>query len=124
MFYIYSMQGKKQFTQQLFYELSLERLVPQDNFYREVDKVLDLHFLYAATKHFYGTEGQESIDPVVFFKILLVGYLNNLNSDRAMIRFCSNCLDVRLFLGYDLNEELPWHSTISRTRKLFGEEVF
>jgi len=118
------MQGKKQFTQQLFYELSLERLVPQDNFYREVDKVLDLDFLYAATKHFYGREGQESIDPVVFFKILLVGYLNNLNSDRAMVRFCSNCLDVRLFLGYDLNEELPWHSTISRTRKLFGEEVF
>lgn len=118
------MQGKKQFTQQLFYELSLERMVPQDNFYREVDKVLDLHFLYAATKHFYGTEGQESIDPVVFFKILLVGYFNNINSDRAMLRFCSNCLDVRLFLGYDLNEELPWHSTISRTRKLFGEEVF
>jgi IS5 family transposase len=53
-----------------------------------------------------------------------VGYLNNINSDRALIRYCSNCLDVRLFLGYDLNESLPWHSTISRTRQLFGEEVF
>lgn len=60
----------------------------------------------------------------MFFKILLVGYLNNINSDRALIRYCSNCLDVRLFLGYDLNEDLPWHSTISRTRALFGEEVF
>lgn len=55
---------------------------------------------------------------------MLVGYLNSINSDRALIRYCSNCLDVRLFLGYDLNEELPWHSTISRTRALFGEEVF
>ena len=40
------------------------------------------------------------------------------------MRYCSNCLDVRLFLGYDLNEDLPWHSTISRTRQLLGEEVF
>lgn len=118
------MQGRKEFTPQLFYELSLERLVPQDNFYRRVSADLELHFLYKSTQQFYGTEGPESIDPVVFFKILLVGYLNNINSDRALIRYCSNCLDVRLFLGYDLNEELPWHSTISRTRALFGEEVF
>ncbi|WP_313304079.1 IS1182 family transposase [Empedobacter sp.] len=118
------MQGRKEFTPQLFYELSLDRLVPFDNFYRQVNQVLDLHFLYRSTQKYYGTQGQESIDSVVFFKILLIGYLNNINSDRALIRFCSNCLDVRLFLGYDLNEELPWHSTISRTRALFGEEVF
>ncbi len=118
------MQGRKEFIPQLFYELSLDRLVPVDNFYRRVNLALDLHFLYKSTQKYYGTQGQESIDPVVFFKILLVGYLNNINSDRALIRYCSNCLDVRLFLGYDLNEELPWHSTISRTRALFGEEVF
>lgn len=118
------MQGKKKYAPQLFYELSLERLVPQDNFYRQIEQNLDLHFLYKATKDYYGTEGQQSIDPVVFFKILLVGYLNNINSDRALLRYCSNCLDVRLFLGYDLNEELPWHSTISRTRQLLGEDVF
>ena len=118
------MQGRKHFTPQLFYELSLDRLVPQDNFYRNVDRNLDLHFIYKATSKYYGNEGQQSIDPVVFFRILLVGYLNNINSDRSLMRYCSNCLDVRLFLGYDLDEELPWHSTISRTRQLFGEEVF
>lgn len=85
---------------------------------------LDLHFLYHATKKYYGREGQESIDPVVFFKILLVGYLNNINSDRALLRFCADSLSIRLFLGYDLDEELPWHSTISRTRQLYGKEVF
>jgi len=118
------MQGRKEFTPQLFYELSLDRLVPQENFYRKVNKHLEFHFLYKSTERYYGKEGQQSIDPVVFFKILLVGYLNDINSDRALLRYCSNCLDVRLFLGYDLNEELPWHSTISRTRQLFGEEVF
>lgn len=118
------MQGRKQFTPQLFYNLTLDCLVPEDNFYRKLQQQVNFNFLYKNTVHYYGSEGSKSIDPVVFFKILLVGYLNNINSDRALLRYCSNCLDVRLFLGYDLNEELPWHSTISRTRQLYGEEVF
>jgi transposase len=101
------MQGRKHFTPTLFYQTSLEQLVPQDNFYRHLSQNIDLHYLYKATAPYYGNEGQASIDPVVFFKILLVGYLNNINSDRALLRYCSNCLDVRLFLGYDLDEELP-----------------
>jgi transposase len=118
------MQGKKDFTPRLFYQLSLEKLVPSDDFYRKISRIIDFHFLYKATERYYGTEGNESIDPVVFFKMCMVGYLNNLSSDRALIKFCANCLNIRLFLGYDLDEELPWHSTISRTRKLFGEDVF
>ena len=85
---------------------------------------MDFGFLYTATSRFYGSEGNPSIDPVVFFKVLLMGPLHNISSDRALMRHCSNCLYVRLFLGYDLDEELPWHSTISRTRQLYGEEVF
>jgi transposase len=118
------MQGRQEIQPKLFYQVNLERLVPSDNFYRRLSGCLDFHFLYSSTSRYYGTEGQESIDPVVFFKMLLVGYLNNINSDRRLISFCSNCLDVRLFLKYDLDEPLPWHSTISRTRQLYGEEVF
>jgi transposase len=118
------MQGKKQLTPQLFYNISLATLVPQDNFYRKLNRELDLSFLYAATRGYYGREGQQSIDPVVFFKILLTGYLNNINSDRALLRFCADSLSIRLFLGYDLQEELPYHSTISRTRQLYGEATF
>ena len=118
------MQGRKQFTAKLFYQTSLEDLVPLDNIYRLMNEELDLHYLYQKTSRYYGAEGQESIDPVVFFKILLVGYLNNVNSDRALLRFCSDSLSIRLFLGYDLDEDLPWHSTISRTRQLYGEAVF
>ena len=118
------MQGKKSFTPQLFVSVNLLDLVPADNFYRKLLTELDLHFIYKATQKYYGKEGQESIDPVVFFKILLVGYLNNINSDRQLIAFCSDSLSIRLFLGYDVDEQLPWHSTISRTRGLYGEEVF
>jgi transposase len=118
------MQGRKEYTPKMIYQLHLQELVPLDNFYRQLDAALDLHFLYKATESYYGDEGQESIDPVAFFKICLVGYLNNINSDRKLIEYCSNCLDVRLFIRYDLDEPLPWHSTISRTRQLYGEEVF
>ena len=122
--YIRHMQGKKTYTPKLMYQVHLNSLVPQDNFYRKLDKVLDMGFLYQETSLYYGNEGQESIDPVVFFKICLIGYLNNINSDRRLIEYCSNCLDVRLFLRYDIDESLPWHSTISRTRQLYGEDVF
>jgi transposase len=118
------MQGRKGIQPKMMYQVSLNSLVPEDNFYRKLNRALDLNFLYKETAQYYGTEGQESIDPVVFFKLCLLGYLNNINSDRRLIQYCSNCLDIRLYLQYDIDEELPWHSTISRTRQLYGEELF
>jgi len=53
-----------------------------------------------------------------------VGYLNNINSDRKLIEYYGDSLAIRLFINYDIDETMPWHSTISRTRKLYGEEVF
>jgi hypothetical protein len=64
------MQGLKHFSPQLFYQTSLDSLVPKDNFYRILLQELDLNYLYASTSKYYGREGQESIDPVVFFKII------------------------------------------------------
>ncbi|MEM0544052.1 transposase, partial [Flavobacterium sp. j3] len=101
------MQGKKQLIPELFTTVNIYDLVPTDNFYRRLTTELDLHFIYKATQAYYGKEGQASIDPVVFFKILLVGYLNNLNSDRQLIAYCSDSLSIRLFLGYDIHESLP-----------------
>lgn len=118
------MQGTKQIQPKLLYAITLEQLVPHDNFYRRLKKELQLEWLYKATSKYYGSEGHESIDPVVFFKICLVGYINNINSDRRLVEFCSDSLGIRFFLGYDIDEALPWHSTISRTRQLYGEEVF
>jgi transposase len=118
------MQGKKELTPKLLYHVHLEELVPKDNFYRRLNSEIDMHFLYKGTERYYGTEGQESVDPVVFFKICLVGYLNNIGSDRRLIEYCGDSLAIRLFIKYDIDEPLPWHSTISRTRQLIGEEVF
>jgi transposase len=118
------MQGKKHYTEKLFANFQLSDSVPLDNFYRKLKMLLDLHYLYKLTEKYYGTEGQASIDPVVFFKLILIGYLENLGSDRRIIQTAGMRLDMLYFLGYDIDEPLPWHSTISRTRQLYGEEVF
>jgi transposase len=118
------MQGKKEYQEKLFAHFQMSDRIPNDNFYRRLKVVLDLDFLYPVTKDFYGRSGQKSIDPVVFFKLCLVGYLENIISDRDLIKHCSLRLDILYFLGYDIDEELPWHSTISRTRQLYPETVF
>jgi transposase len=118
------MQGKKQFIEKLFTNFQLSDRVPEDNFYRRLKEMLELQWLYKATKSYYGSEGQQSIDPVVFFKLMLIGYLENLGSDRRIISTVSMRLDMLFFIGYDIDESLPWHSTLSRTRQLYGEELF
>ena len=118
------MQGKKYYQEKLFNQFQLSERVPETNFYRRLKEALDLDFLYPMTKVYYGSSGQKSIDPIVFFKLCLVGYLENVTSDRKLVDHCSLRLDILYFLGYDIDEELPWHSTISRTRQLFPEAVF
>ena len=118
------MQGKKSYTEKLFNSFQLSERVPPDNFYRRLKELIPFQFLYNATDTFYGNEGQKSIDPVVFFKLILVGFLENLNSDRQIIEHSKMRLDILYFIGYDIDEELPWHSTLSRTRQLISEEIF
>ncbi len=118
------MQGKKTYQEKMFTSFQLSEHVPKDNFYRRLKSEIDFHFLYSRTEQFYGSSGQKSIDPVVFFKLCLVGYLENIISDRKLIDHCSLRLDILYFLGYDIDEPLPWHSTMSRTRQLFPESLF
>lgn len=118
------MQGKKEYQEKLFSHFQMSDRIPSHNFYRRLKALLDLDFLYKLTDKYYGSSGQKSIDPVVFFKLCLVGYLENIISDRHLINHCSLRLDILYFIGYDIDEELPWHSTISRTRQLYPESVF
>lgn len=118
------MQGRKAFEEKLFTNFKLSERVPADNFYRKLTETVDLRFLRKTTAPYYGTEGQESIDPIVFFKLILIGYFENLGSDRRIINTVSMRLDMLFFIGYNIDEPLPWHSTLSRTRQLYGDHVF
>ena len=118
------MQGKKTYAEQLFTGFQLSDHVPEDNFYRRLKSVLDLRFMRKLTAPYYGTCGQKSIDPEVFIKIMLVGYLENILSDRKLMSHCAMRMDILFFLGYNIDEPLPWHSTLSRTRALLPDSVF
>lgn len=118
------MQGCKSFEEKLFYTFSLSDRIPENNFYRRLKSILDLSFIRKYTIHYYGKEGQSSIDPVVFFKLMLIGYMENIASDRKIVEQASMRMDMLYFLNYNIDEPLPWHSTLSRTRKLYGEELF
>ena len=118
------MQGKKHYQPKLFTTFHLADRIPENNFYRRLKSVLDLDFVYKATRAYYGSCGQKSIDPTVFFRLCLVGYLENIVSDRQLIQHAAMRLDILYFLDYDIDDELPWHSTISRTRDMFPDVLF
>ena len=118
------MIGKKDYQEKLFLSFSLTDRIPEDNFYRRLKRILDLHFIRKMARPYYGSEGQKSIDPTVFFRLMLIGYLENIVSDRQLMEHVSMRLDLLYFIDYDIDEPLPWHSTISRTRKLLPNAVF
>lgn len=118
------MQGRKDDREKLITSFQLSSCIPKHNFYRRLKETLDLTFLYEHTRECYGSTGNPSIDPVVFFKFMLIGYLENITSDRKLIEHCSMRMDMLYFLGYSIDEPLPWHSTLSRTRQLYPETLF
>jgi transposase len=118
------MQGKKDFHDKVSTHFRLSERVPKHNFYRRLGDVLDWEFLRQQTRPVYSHTGQPSLDPVVFFKLVLVGRLENIVSDRRLVEQCALRLDILYFLGYEVDEDLPWHSTISRTRQLYPAAVF
>ena len=118
------MQGKKQYLDKEVARFRLSERVPPHNLYRRLAELVDWSFLYDETRALYSHTGQPSLDPVVFFKLMLVGRLENIVSDRRLVEHCALRLDILFFLGYEVDEELPWHSTISRARQLYSTAVF
>ena len=68
--------------------------------------------------------GRPGIDPVVYFKMLMVGFFENIGSERGIAERCSDSISIRAFLGYDLTETTPDHSTLSIIRQRLGEEIY
>jgi transposase len=118
------MMGFKERTFAPLIAVSLEELVPQDHFYRHLHQVLDLSFVYDLVCESYSVAGRASIDPVVFFKLQLVMFFEDIRSERLLMRQVADRLSVRWYVGYDLDEPLPDHSTLSKIRTRYGLSVF
>ena len=104
--------------------MSLEDLVPHDHFYRHVERTIDLAFVRELVEKTYAGSGRPSIDPIAFFKLQLVLFFEGLRSERQLMRHAADRLSIRWFLGYDLGEPLPDHSSLTRIRTRYGLEVF
>ncbi len=105
-------------------QMSLEELVPHDHFYRHLERTLDLSFVREFVHETYANGGRPSIDPIVFFKLQLVMFFEGIRSERQLMRHAADRLSVRWYLGYDLSEPLPQHSSLTKIRTRYGIEVF
>jgi transposase len=110
------MMGVQKAEAQLFYEFSLESHVPFDHLLREIDRFLDMDGMREKLRPFYSHAGRPSIDPELIVRMLVVGYVMGIRSERRL------CQDVHLNLAYrwfcrlGLDDKVPDHSTFSRYR--------
>lgn len=119
------MQGRQSGQQELFSTVDLETLIPKDHWLRKVDKVLSLEFLYELTQSLYCQDnGRPSIDPVLFFRMPLIGYLFGINSDRQLCRDIHLNLAYRWFCTIPLEQAVPHHSSLTRIRDRMGKPVY
>jgi transposase len=118
------MMGYKARVFQPLENVTLDDLVPADNFYRHVERTLDLSFVRDLVRDRYAAGGRPSIDPIVFFKLQLVLFFEGMRSERQLERVGSDRLSVRWYLGYDLHEPLPDHSSLTRIRERYGITIF
>src|ERR671932_2012860 len=106
------------------HNVSLEDLVPQDHFYRHVERSLDLSFVRDLVKDCYAPIGRPSVDPVVFFKLQLAMFFEGIRSERQLMAIAADRLSLRWYVGYDLHERLPDHSSLTKIRDRYGVEIF
>lgn len=107
--------------------ISLEELVPKDHLLRKIESKIDFTFIYDKVEHLYKAErGRPPIDPMRLFKMLLIGYLFGIRSERQLEREIQVNMAYRWFLGLGLRERVPDHSTISlnRTQRFAGKGVY
>lgn len=101
-----------------YHMVTIEDLVPEDHFLRKLEAALDLSFVYEETAHLYSRRyGRAPIDPVVMVKYLLLGFLYGIPSERQIEVRCADSNAFRWYLGIDLDERVPDHSTISQLRR-------
>lgn len=107
-----------------YYGFSLEGRIPQDHPLRVIKKVIDFDFAYDEVEDKYGNNGNVSVPPPVILKMMFLLFFYNVSSERALMRTIPFRLDWLWFLGYNIDDEVPNHSVLSKARKRWGTRVF
>ena len=105
-------------TQQKLEMVYIENLVPADHILRKIDKYVCFSFIRKLVKDLYCHDnGRPGVDPIVLFKMLFIGYLFGIRSERQLVRDIEVNVAYRWFLGFSLTDKIPDHSTISQNRR-------
>ena len=111
------MMGRiKRDQEQLFYEFRLDEVVPEDHLVRKIGGILDLSWVHAELAPYYSRIGRPSIDPVLMIRMLIVGYVFAIRSERQICREVQVNLAYRWFCELGLEDTIPDHSAFSRAR--------
>ena len=110
------MGQRAQHQGQLFYSFDLIAAVPDDHLVRRIAAVLDLSWVHGELAPHYSHTGRPSIDPVLMIRMLIVGYVFAIRSERALCREVQVNLAYRWFCGLSIEDKLPDHSAFSRAR--------
>src|SRR5215475_13382078 len=110
------MMGHHDGSEALFYYFRLEDQVPETHLLRLIDKHISLEFVRQQLKDSYSETGRPSIDPELLLRILLIGYLYGITSERRLVEELRMHLAWRWFTGLSFDQEIPHHSTFSKNR--------
>ena len=101
---------------QLFYLFYLDEVVPSDHRVRDIATVLDLSWVHGELAPYYPSIGRPSIDPVLMIRMLVLGYVFAIRSERAICREVQVNLAYRWFCGLSIEDRIPDHSAFTRAR--------
>jgi transposase len=118
------MMGKKERGEKLYYDFSLEDKVPREHILRQIAEAVDFSFVHEIARPYYSHTGKPSVDPVVVLKMALIGYLYGISSERRLASELPLNMAWLWFLGYDIDEETPDHSILSKARARFGPDLY
>jgi transposase len=110
------MMGEQPRTQPLFYYFRLEDQIPEDHLLRRIDRYVDFSFVRKRLREAYSRLGRPSIDPEILLRLLLVGYLYGITSERRLVEEVRMHLAYRWFTRLGFEQEIPDHSTFSKNR--------
>ena len=96
--------------------LDIEEMIPENHLLRKINQLVSFDFIYDIAAPYYPDNGRPSVDPVSMFKMLLVGYLYGIKSERRLVQEVQLNIAYRWFCGFELGEKIPDHSTFSKTR--------
>jgi len=106
---------QKQVTVEL---VTIEELVPENHLLRKINKFIDFSFIREKTKHLYcDNNGRPALDPEIFFKMLFIGYIFGIRSERQLVKEIQVNMAYRWFLGFAIKDKIPDASTISQNRR-------